>query len=118
MARPFHRVASLSFDLWSKGDRQSLKALQQGLSDHNAHVRKVVPKDRLLEWQVTEGWEPLCQFLGKPAPDTPFPRINEGAMLREMLDKVMLGRMITVLPKAILSVGLPVAVGLIAWRMF
>lgn len=118
MAGPFYRVVSLSFDLWSKGDRQNLKALEHGLLDHNAHVRKVVPKDRLLEWQVTEGWEPLCQFLEKPVPDAPFPRINEGAMLRTMLDKVMLRRTIAVLPKALLSIGLPFAVGIIAWKMF
>ena len=28
-------------------------------------------------YQVTEGWEPLCAFLGVPAPDAPFPRTND-----------------------------------------
>jgi hypothetical protein len=35
--------------------------------------------DRLLEWQVEEGWEPLCTFLGKEVPKEPFPRTNDGA---------------------------------------
>jgi hypothetical protein len=27
-------------------------------------VRRHVPADRLLEFKVTDGWEPLCRFLG------------------------------------------------------
>ena len=29
-----------------------------------------------LKWQVTDGWEPLCRFLGKEIPDEPFPNGN------------------------------------------
>ena len=43
---------------------------------HNDEVRRGVPKDRLLEFDVRQGWEPLCEFLGVPVPDTPFPRTN------------------------------------------
>lgn len=39
-------------------------------------VRGLVHKDRLLEWYIEDGWEPLCKFLGKPVPDTPFPHAN------------------------------------------
>ena len=39
-------------------------------------IRGLVPKERLLEWSVDEGWEPLCKFLGKPVPNEPFPRVN------------------------------------------
>ncbi|CAJ2502250.1 Uu.00g096440.m01.CDS01 [Anthostomella pinea] len=44
---------------------------------HNQWVRDLVPKDRLLEMDLADGWEPLCQFLGKPIPDEPFPRAND-----------------------------------------
>ncbi|KAL9579585.1 MAG: hypothetical protein Q9203_006631 [Teloschistes exilis] len=44
---------------------------------HYEHVREAVPKDRLLEWEVAEGWEPLCKFLGKEAPEEDFPRVND-----------------------------------------
>ena len=40
-------------------------------------VKSEVPADRLLVWEVKEGWEPLCQFLGVPVPDQPFPRLND-----------------------------------------
>ncbi|WQF89320.1 hypothetical protein CDEST_14334 [Colletotrichum destructivum] len=46
--------------------------------EHNDHVRRLVPPDRLLEYRVGEGWEPLCKFLGCPVPSTPFPRDNSG----------------------------------------
>jgi hypothetical protein len=37
-------------------------------------VKAHVPADRLLVWDVREGWEPLCKFLQVPVPDKPFPR--------------------------------------------
>jgi hypothetical protein len=43
---------------------------------HNEQVRREAPADRLLEWRATDGWEPLCQALGVPVPDGPFPRVN------------------------------------------
>ncbi len=43
---------------------------------HVARVRRLIPADRLLLFEVAEGWEPLCRFLGLAVPDTPFPRIN------------------------------------------
>jgi hypothetical protein len=46
-------------------------------AEHNAAVRREVPPDRLLIFKVTEGWEPLCHFLGVPVPDEPFPRLND-----------------------------------------
>jgi Sulfotransferase domain len=42
-------------------------------------VRSLVPADNLLEYQPQDGWEPLCKFLGKPIPNEPYPRVNEGS---------------------------------------
>jgi hypothetical protein len=45
----------------------------------NRHTREVIAAidpDRLLVYDVREGWEPLCAFLQRPVPDTPFPRVN------------------------------------------
>ncbi|KAJ5083161.1 hypothetical protein N7456_012588 [Penicillium angulare] len=44
--------------------------------DHCNMVRGMVPKEKLLEWTVQDGWEPLCEFLDKPVPDEPFPNTN------------------------------------------
>lgn len=40
-------------------------------------VKKTVPAERLLVYDVKEGWKPLCDFLGVPVPKKPFPHINE-----------------------------------------
>lgn len=39
-------------------------------------VRTVIPARQLLVYEVKDGWEPLCSFLGAPVPDEPFPRTN------------------------------------------
>jgi hypothetical protein len=43
---------------------------------HNAEVKAAVPAERLLVFDVREGWEPLCNFLDVPVPDEPFPNTN------------------------------------------
>jgi hypothetical protein len=53
---------------------------------HNAAVRAEVPADRLLVFEVTEGWQPLCDFLGVPVPAGPFPRANDAASFRARVD--------------------------------
>jgi len=39
-------------------------------------VKQTIPESRLLIYQVSEGWEPLCNFLDIPVPDEDFPRTN------------------------------------------
>jgi hypothetical protein len=39
-------------------------------------VKEAIPADRLLIFDVTEGWVPLCKFLELPVPDGDFPRSN------------------------------------------
>jgi hypothetical protein len=52
---------------------------------HNEEVKRRVPGDRLLVYDVKAGWEPLCQFLGVEVPDEPFPRTNDAAQMRRRL---------------------------------
>jgi hypothetical protein len=47
--------------------------------EHNEAVRREVDPARLLEFEVAQGWEPLCDFLGVPVPATEFPRLNDSA---------------------------------------
>lgn len=44
---------------------------------HNEEVAATVPPERLLVWNVGEGWEPLCEFLEVPVPDEPLPHAND-----------------------------------------
>lgn len=43
---------------------------------HNEAVRKKVPKKQLLDFKPKDGWGPLCDFLGLPVPDVPFPGLE------------------------------------------
>jgi hypothetical protein len=43
---------------------------------NNERVRARVPADRLLVFNPSEGWGPLCRFLGVPFPASAFPRSN------------------------------------------
>lgn len=51
-------------------------------------VKKVVPKSQLLEFEVKQGWEPLCGFLGLPVPDQPFPRANDRETMAKTINKL------------------------------
>ncbi|KAL6880772.1 P-loop containing nucleoside triphosphate hydrolase protein [Trichoderma novae-zelandiae] len=47
---------------------------------HYEHVRSLVPKERLLEYKVTDGWGPLCEFLGDAVPKgCSFPNVNDNS---------------------------------------
>jgi len=51
--------------------------------EHVAEVRRLVPPERLLEYSVSDGWRPLCKFLGKEEPKISFPRGNDIASFLE-----------------------------------
>jgi Sulfotransferase domain len=55
---------------------------------HNAEVRRRVPRDKLLVYEVKEGWSPLCEFLGVEEPDAPFPHVNDTAEMRRRIRAV------------------------------
>jgi len=50
--------------------------LAQAFISHNRAVKEAIPADRLLEFEVKHGWQPLCDFLDVPVPDIDFPRTN------------------------------------------
>ena len=52
---------------------------------HNEQVRRAIPSRRLLVYRVTDGWEPLCAFLGRAVPHTAFPNVNSTDDFRKRL---------------------------------
>ena len=66
-------------EAWIKlyGEREPVTSLTY--ERHIAWLEEIVPKDRLVFFDVKDGWEPLCKALGKEVPKgVPFPRINDG----------------------------------------
>jgi Sulfotransferase domain len=53
-------------------ERRAIEALEA----HNAAVIATVEPQRLLVYDVADGWEPLCAFLGLPVPTDAFPHLN------------------------------------------
>lgn len=70
-------------------------------------VKRIVPADRLLIFNVKEGWAPLCRFLDVPAPNAPFPHVNDR---KEMLKRLQTMRVVSrwgpVAAAGLISLGL------------
>lgn len=72
----------------------------------NETVLRTIPAERLLVWAPSDGWEPLCRFLGVPVPSEPIPHRNER---REM---IALRRMLTAVGWVIAPITGPIALGM------
>jgi Sulfotransferase domain len=49
-----------------------------GYRHHNQRVRETISPERLLEYKVEQGWQPLCNFLELEEPPVQFPHLNAG----------------------------------------
>lgn len=56
---------------------------------HSTEIISSIPAKRLLVYQVSDGWEPLCEFLDVPVPDMEFPRINSRNETKDLLAHLM-----------------------------
>ena len=55
---------------------QDHEALAKAFEAHTNAIKASLPKNRLLVYEVKDGWAPLCNFLDKPVPADPFPKTN------------------------------------------
>jgi hypothetical protein len=72
---PYDRFFEKNLRFWG-GRHHDRAHLIDTFNRHNAEVVANVPTERLLVYQVGQGWEPLCAFLGLPVPTAPFPLAN------------------------------------------
>lgn len=54
---------------------------------HNDMVRDLGKGRNFLEWDVREGWGPLCAFLGVLVPDIPFPRNDDWVSYKKNVEE-------------------------------
>ena len=66
-------------------DWSDAASAQRAYDEHNAAVRASIPKERLVEWQPGDGWEPLAAALGVAVPDEPFPHANKKEEFRALV---------------------------------
>lgn len=82
---------------------QAIEIFQQRTEE----VKRVVPADRLLIFDVKDGWEPLCRFLDVPVPSTPFPHVNDReSMLKRFRTMRLVSRWGPVAAGGLISLGL------------
>lgn len=85
-------------------------AMAYGIEGYRAHyeeIRRTVPPERLLEYQLGTGWEPLCKFLGKEdIPKIPFPHQNDGSTLQRSMKAYIKMSMIRSLRNAAVVLGM------------
>ena len=55
----------------------------------SAEIIDSIAAERLLVYQVGDGWGPLCEFFDVPVPDMEFPRMNSRNETRELLASMM-----------------------------
>ena len=60
-------------------DTTDRSACIEAFNQHNELVRNAGLGPRLLEWQASDGWEPLCRALDLEIPEEAFPHVNSTA---------------------------------------
>lgn len=53
------------------------EACIRSYEQHNERVQKVIPPERLLVYNWTDGWHSLAHFLDRPIPDEEFPYTDD-----------------------------------------
>lgn len=49
---------------------------------------QLVPAEHLLVYEISQGWGPLCAFLGKSVPQEPFPHANDREHWKQLVARV------------------------------
>ena len=80
-------------------------------NEHIAEVKAHLPPDRLLVFEVKDGWAPLCDFLGVPRPDVSFPRVNDTAQFQKMIKGM---NRLSYVPWGVAGILVATAIGLFA----
>jgi hypothetical protein len=91
--------------IWQRFHRGTMNDRAAAIAEYHRHVAEVqaeVPAERLLVFNVTEGWAPLCAFLDRPVPDQPYPRVNDKEAMKKEIEGMVKGAYVIV---AVAGVG-------------
>ena len=90
------KFLSHPFPLPAQNKQNAIASYEQ----HNQLVRDTIPASQLLEYNVRQGWEPLCQFLEIPDADCPsskgipFPKSNSARAVKWQSYSAFIGPLI------------------------
>ncbi|KAE8443711.1 hypothetical protein EG329_001483 [Mollisiaceae sp. DMI_Dod_QoI] len=91
---------------------------RKGFQGHNSNVRKLVPKEKLLEYRLGSGWGPLCEFLGKEVPKEEFPKVNESDIFKDKVHIIRKRSLIASATNVLLVFSSVAAAGCAVWWQF
>jgi hypothetical protein len=57
-------------------DFKNKEEVIRNFNEYDKQVFNTIPKEKILVYDVKNGWEPLCKFLKVPVPSIPFPKSN------------------------------------------
>ncbi len=100
--------------VWQQAHRGTMANRQAAIAHYHQHmedVKAAVPPERLLVYSVDQGWGPLCAFLDLPAPQRPFPHVNDRAEIKATIGLINLAAFGIISAAALGLAGL----GWLAW---
>jgi hypothetical protein len=80
----FHHPSSPTY-----GNLEDKESTIAAYIKHNQDVIDFVPKENLLIMELGEGWERLCEFLGKPIPNVPYPNLHKPKEFEETINEIV-----------------------------
>ena len=75
------------------GEFENKAEAERIFTRHIEEVKEYVPEEKLLVYEVRQGWGPLCAFLGVDVPDQEFPHLNKKENFKEMIGHLIKGEM-------------------------
>ncbi|XP_078361392.1 uncharacterized protein LOC144645717 [Oculina patagonica] len=76
MRKRKHFIDTLRRAIYGSTNPEATALYRVKYRQHNERVQAVIPAEKLLVFNVKQGWKPLCDFLGCDVPSIPFPRAN------------------------------------------
>ena len=86
------QVFQLTNKFWTRQAGPKFKQKQNALTFYrrwNEQMIHEIPEERLLVYQISEGWEPLCTFLSVAVPNEPFPHANIRSEFKDKNKKLL-----------------------------
>lgn len=80
--------------IWQRGHKGTMANRAEAIAYYEQHIQNIkaeVPPDKLLVFTADQGWEPLCHFIGVPAPATPYPNVNSRTEFQKIKRNVAMG---------------------------
>ena len=88
---PVFKIADHLFDDIFEGRFEDREYAIAKFEAMNQEVIDGVPAERLLVYNVADGWQPLCDFLGVDVPSTPLPHAHRRAEFADMIKSIKAG---------------------------